>query len=101
MLDVTYSDDDLLMYITNIYRVLLTRGIRGTYVYVCEPELRKYLATFIPPAGSSIVAPRATALIPDILFPRDGGDPSDGDMFRIELGEPVSGIDSASGSPDR
>lgn len=34
------TDEDLLRYITNIYRVLLTRGMRGTYVYVCDPLLR-------------------------------------------------------------
>jgi len=41
------SDDDLLKYVKQIYRVLLTRGIRGTYVYVVDLELRKYLAQFI------------------------------------------------------
>ncbi|WP_338418809.1 DNA/RNA helicase domain-containing protein [Salinibacterium hongtaonis] len=46
-LGTTYSDADLLPFITNIYRVLLTRGIRGTYVYVCDPALREYLARFI------------------------------------------------------
>ena len=30
----------LLRFITNIYAVLLTRGIRGTYVYACDPALR-------------------------------------------------------------
>ncbi|MFC7465550.1 DNA/RNA helicase domain-containing protein, partial [Brachybacterium sp. GCM10030252] len=34
------TDDDLLRYITNIYRVLLTRGMRGTFVYVVDPLLR-------------------------------------------------------------
>jgi DUF2075 family protein len=43
-----YSDEDLLRYIRNIYSVLLTRGIRGTYVYVCDPALREYLHQFIP-----------------------------------------------------
>lgn len=38
-----YSDDDLLEFIVNIYRVLLTRGMRGTYVYACDPSLRAYL----------------------------------------------------------
>jgi len=38
-----YTDEDLLSYITNIYAVLLTRGIRGTYVYVCDPGLREYV----------------------------------------------------------
>jgi len=44
----TYSDDDLLRFITQIYAVLLTRGIRGTYVYACDDALREYLEIFIP-----------------------------------------------------
>ncbi|WP_104100413.1 DUF2075 domain-containing protein [Cryobacterium sp. M96] len=48
VLGKTYTDDDLLRFITNIYAVLLTRGIRGTYVYVCDPALRAYLRGFIP-----------------------------------------------------
>ncbi|MSZ89808.1 MAG: DUF2075 domain-containing protein [Actinobacteria bacterium] len=46
VLGITYSDEDLLRYITNIYGVLLTRGIRGTYVHVCDPELRRHLEKF-------------------------------------------------------
>ncbi|GAB2703750.1 DUF2075 family protein [Microbacterium marinum] len=42
-LGIVYSDGDLLEFIRNIYGVLLTRGIRGTYVYVCDPELRAYV----------------------------------------------------------
>ncbi len=38
-----YSDDDILQYIINIYRVLLTRGIKGTYIYVHDPELRELI----------------------------------------------------------
>ena len=26
----------------------MTRGIRGTYVYACDPDLRDYLRGFIP-----------------------------------------------------
>jgi DUF2075 family protein/predicted GIY-YIG superfamily endonuclease len=40
---IIYSDDDILQYIVNIYRVLLTRGIKGTYIYVHDPELRMIL----------------------------------------------------------
>ena len=47
-LGIVYSDDDLLEYVSNIYRVLLTRGIRGTYVYACDRELRTYLRALIP-----------------------------------------------------
>ncbi|MFJ6680097.1 DNA/RNA helicase domain-containing protein [Microbacterium sp. NPDC091382] len=47
-LGVVYSDDDLLTFIRNIYGVLLTRGIRGTYIYVCDPALREYLRSHMP-----------------------------------------------------
>jgi len=43
VLGITYTDDDILQFVLNIYRVLLTRGIKGTFVYVCNPELRKLL----------------------------------------------------------
>lgn len=43
---IVYTDDDLLEYVKNIYRVLLTRGIRGTFVYVVDPELREHLRPF-------------------------------------------------------
>ena len=43
-----YSDNDLLRFITQIYAVIMTRGIRGTYVYACDPGLREYLKVFIP-----------------------------------------------------
>lgn len=44
------SDEDLLTYVKQIYRVLLTRGILGTYIYVVDPDLRNYFAKFIPTA---------------------------------------------------
>lgn len=50
-LGITYGNVDLLRFITNIYAVLLTRGIRGTYIYAVDPELRRYLRGFVP--GSS------------------------------------------------
>jgi DUF2075 family protein len=49
-LGITYSDEDLRLLISNIYAVLLTRGIRGTFVHVVDPGLREHLRTFIPPA---------------------------------------------------
>ncbi len=36
------SPEDLKGYIVNIYKTLLTRGIYGTYVYICDDKLRKY-----------------------------------------------------------
>ena len=50
VLGQTFTDDDLLRFVRNIYAVLLTRGIRGTFVYVCDPALRDYLREFIPVA---------------------------------------------------
>jgi DUF2075 family protein len=43
-----YSDDELLKFVTQIYAVLMTRGIRGTYVYACDPALRAYIKAFVP-----------------------------------------------------
>jgi len=43
-----FTDEDLLQYVVNIYAVLLTRGIRGTYVYVVDPELRAFLSNYFP-----------------------------------------------------
>lgn len=36
---------DFLNFVQNIYTVLLTRGIDGTYLYVCDPPLRDYVAS--------------------------------------------------------
>jgi DUF2075 family protein len=36
-----FSDDDLLVFIRNVYGVLLTRGMLGTYVYVCDEKLKE------------------------------------------------------------
>ena len=46
LLGITYSDEDVLRFVRNIYAVLLTRGMRGTYVYVCDEALRERLRGF-------------------------------------------------------
>ena len=48
VLGIEYSDDDVLHFVLNIYKVLLTRGIRGTFVYVCDPNLRNFLRSKFP-----------------------------------------------------
>lgn len=51
---IVYTDEDIFEWVLNIYRVLLTRGIKGTFVYVCDPELRKELSkrmTWGPPSA--------------------------------------------------
>lgn len=40
--------EDLKNFIINIYKTILLRGIKGTYVYVCDENLREYLSKYIP-----------------------------------------------------
>ena len=44
----TTTDEMLLEFITNIYYVLMTRGVHGTYIHVVDPGLREYLGRFFP-----------------------------------------------------
>jgi DUF2075 family protein len=44
---IRYTDEDILDYVLNVYRVLLTRGIKGTYIYVVDPELRAFLGSVL------------------------------------------------------
>lgn len=39
-------------YILNIYMTMMLRGIKGTYVYVCDPELREYFRQHILSASA-------------------------------------------------
>ena len=41
------SEKELLRYVLNIYAILFTRAIEGTYVYVCDDALREYFAKYI------------------------------------------------------
>lgn len=41
------SYEELRDYIVNIYVTLMTRGIKGTFVYVCDPDLREYLRQYL------------------------------------------------------
>lgn len=47
---VANDPEALKEYLSNIYITLMTRGIRGTFVYVCNPALREYMARFIDKA---------------------------------------------------
>lgn len=40
-------------YIINIYKTMMLRGIRGTYIYVCDPELRQYFKRHIQSANQN------------------------------------------------
>lgn len=41
------TDEELDAYIKNIYFVLMSRGVRGTFLYVCDENLREYFNQFI------------------------------------------------------
>ncbi|KMQ65190.1 hypothetical protein ACM46_09560 [Chryseobacterium angstadtii] len=42
------DDDELLEYVINIYKTILLRGIQGTYVYICNENLRLFMQRFVP-----------------------------------------------------
>ncbi len=42
----TSDMDELKEFIQNIYVTLMTRGIRGTYMYACDPGLQEYLKKY-------------------------------------------------------
>ena len=44
---ITAKQQEILEYIKNIYYVLMTRGIKGTFLYVCDDDLREYLSQYI------------------------------------------------------
>lgn len=43
----TAEYEELKEYIQHIYYVLMTRGIRGTYLYVCNKEFRDYISQYV------------------------------------------------------
>lgn len=53
--DITASKDPMLNkdpkgfdgYVRNIYRVLMPRGVKGTFVYCCDPGVKDYLKRFL------------------------------------------------------
>lgn len=47
-LGISYSDEDLLQFVINVYKVLLTRGIKGTFVYAVDKNLSRFLQDLIP-----------------------------------------------------
>lgn len=42
------TDKQLYDYIINIYKTIMYRGIKGTYVYCCDEKLRNYFKNYIP-----------------------------------------------------
>ena len=56
------SPAELKQYILNIYKTIMLRGIKGTYVYACDPALRAYLKQHIPSYQSTLVLERPPAI---------------------------------------
>jgi DUF2075 family protein len=46
-LGVKYSDEDLKQFVINIYKVLMTRGIKGTFVYAADASLRNRFSSLL------------------------------------------------------
>lgn len=42
------SDEDLKSYIINIYKTIMYRGIKGSFIYACDKNLREYFKEHIP-----------------------------------------------------
>lgn len=43
---ISFTDNEILGLVENIYTVLLTRGMLGTYIYVCDAPLRERVRRF-------------------------------------------------------
>ena len=68
------SQQELKEFILNIYKTILLRGIKGTYVYACDKELKKYFESCIPKYGvSSDVAKKETE--EEVLIPFENSVP--------------------------
>lgn len=53
----TISDpNELKQYILNIYRTIMLRGIRGTFMYACDDGLRNYLKRHVESYHSNVIA---------------------------------------------
>lgn len=47
------SEEELKQFIINIYKTMMLRGIKGTYLYACDPSLQEYLKKFVPVVSKS------------------------------------------------
>ncbi|MEA1975265.1 MAG: DNA/RNA helicase domain-containing protein [Bacillota bacterium] len=45
--DSSKTEEGMRTFIVNIYKTLLTRGIYGTFIYICDDNLRKYFSKYI------------------------------------------------------
>lgn len=59
--------EELRSFILNIYQTILLRGIKGTYIYACDPQLRAYFKSFVPAHVVPVAEPAITFLTENIL----------------------------------
>ena len=61
------TEQELKVFIINIYKTIMLRAIRGTYVYVCDPYLKEYFESLIPKFRSISAANNITILKENII----------------------------------
>lgn len=71
----TIKDSNVLRdYILNIYKTIMLRGIKGTYVYVCDPLLKEYFRSFIPNFNTDQIITNELSK-PDVIVPFENAIP--------------------------
>ena len=56
--------EELKRYIINIYKTLLTRGIRGTYIYIVDEKLRRYFKSKVQLGTKSVISNKERIISP-------------------------------------
>lgn len=74
------NPEELKNYIINIYKTILLRGIKGTYIYVCDRDLRDYFKQHVPIYKDSAGMAGFSMTVP--MMPRQN-------MFKLPLFESV------------
>ncbi|BEP27854.1 DUF2075 domain-containing protein [Helicovermis profundi] len=76
----TLTVSEMKNYIINIYKTLMTRGISGTYIYVCDNNLREYFSKYINKYSINIndsnilnieILNKYNFVVKEILFPNN------------------------------
>ncbi len=49
------TEEELKQFVINIYKTMMLRGIKGTFVYACDKNLQEYLKKFIPSSNINTV----------------------------------------------
>ena len=79
------SDEELLEYILQIYQTMCTRGMRGTYLYVCDSKLKAYLSKYIDKYNSDEEDYTYSVDEEEIEYKSDGMVAEESEEYRYEL----------------